>query len=437
MAPGAWCGTDWADPLHDARGNTTTLPQPSDLTSTYSATYDAWNRLVEIKDGANVVARFEYDGLNRRVKSHLDTDETAGVDTYRHFYYNSGWQIVETRETATEAAHPESLDVEMQYVWSRRYIDAPVLRDRDADSDSETGDLGVTGSGLEERLYYTTDANMNVTALLDTDGDAVERYSCDPYGHCTVYDDDWSDEVSWANSRQNHIRYCGYYFDNETGLYHVRHRVYHATLGRWLQRDPIARLATTARPPQPDPKGLQASFISRVHEPHEEILPPAPDYSSEYADGMNLACYVKSNPLSYRDPSGTGAVAPVIGAVAAAAAACVYPIADKSIEKFPGAGDAFHHCWVSCMASKICGNQLAGLAGLGTEAYHSFERAMGKRGHGPWSDSLDDLLANQACVPIESVIAGSVGGWIGSIFRESCECCCRREVGYHTSKLFF
>ncbi|MFO8012976.1 MAG: hypothetical protein R6X20_06680, partial [Phycisphaerae bacterium] len=48
-------GTDWADPVHDARGNTTTLPQPSDLTSTYSATYDAWNRLVEIKDGDNVV----------------------------------------------------------------------------------------------------------------------------------------------------------------------------------------------------------------------------------------------------------------------------------------------------------------------------------------------------------------------------------------------
>ena len=125
------------------------------------------------------------------------------------------------------------------------------------------GDLGKSGSGLDERLYYTTDANMNVTALLDTGGDAVGRYVYDPYGHCTVYDDDWSDEVSWANSKQNHIRYCGYYFDNETGLCHVRHRSYHQTLGRWLQRDPAG-----------------------------------------YEDGMSLYEYGRSKPLDIRDPKG-------------------------------------------------------------------------------------------------------------------------------------
>jgi len=37
-----------------------------------------------------------------------------------------------------------------QYVWSLRYIDAPVLRDRNADGQS--GSLGKSGSGLEERL---------------------------------------------------------------------------------------------------------------------------------------------------------------------------------------------------------------------------------------------------------------------------------------------
>jgi len=37
-----------------------------------------------------------------------------------------------------------------------RYIDAPVLRDRDVEAG---GDLGKSGSGLDQRLYYTTDAN--------------------------------------------------------------------------------------------------------------------------------------------------------------------------------------------------------------------------------------------------------------------------------------
>ena len=95
-----------------------------------------------------------------------------------------------------------------QCVLSRRYIDAPVLRDRDADADSSTGDLGVTGSGLDERLYYTTDANMNVTALIGTDGSALERYVYDPYGQVTIYDDDWSDTRS-SSSYANAILYCG------------------------------------------------------------------------------------------------------------------------------------------------------------------------------------------------------------------------------------
>ena len=126
----------------------------------------------------------------------------------------------------------ESEDPEVQYVWSRRYIDAPVLRDENKDADDDCFD------GSDERLYYTTDANMNVTALLDTGGDAVERYSCDPYGRVTIYDDDWSDTRS-ASSYDNAVLYCGYFFDNETGLYCVRYRFYDPPLGRWLQRDPI------------------------------------------------------------------------------------------------------------------------------------------------------------------------------------------------------
>jgi len=33
---------------------------------------------------------------------------------------------------------------------------------------------------------------MNVTTLVDTGADAVERYVYDAYGEVTIYDDDWS-----------------------------------------------------------------------------------------------------------------------------------------------------------------------------------------------------------------------------------------------------
>lgn len=43
----------------------TTLPQPSAPTSSYTATYDAWNRLVKLVDGANTVTEYAYDGARR------------------------------------------------------------------------------------------------------------------------------------------------------------------------------------------------------------------------------------------------------------------------------------------------------------------------------------------------------------------------------------
>ena len=211
-----------------------------DLTATYSAAYDAWNRLVEVKDGANVVLKCEYDGLGRRTKKFVNTSDPLDqtYDAYRHFFYSAAWQILETRKTTSENDAPDGANPEYQFVWSARYVDALVCRDRDADADSGTGDLGVTDSGLDERLYYTTDANMNVTALLDTAGDAVERYLYDPYGNVTVLDADFSADADGKSDYANAILYCGYFFDSETGLYHVRHRMYHLTLGRWLQRDP-------------------------------------------------------------------------------------------------------------------------------------------------------------------------------------------------------
>ena len=106
-----------------------------------------------------------------------------GVDHYEHVYY-AGEQVVETRETDTVAAEPESLQPKYQWVWSPRYIDAPVLRDENTDQDGLCDDT--------PRLYFLTDANMNVTTLVDTAGDALERYTYTPYGVVTFRNPGWS-----------------------------------------------------------------------------------------------------------------------------------------------------------------------------------------------------------------------------------------------------
>ena len=130
---GATAGTDWADPGHDGVGNMTSMPKPSSPADSIAAKYDAWNRLVEIKDGIHVVAEFEYDGTGRRILKAFDSDSPGspdGIDTYQHIFLD-GQQVIETRETASSTAEPENVQPTYQNVWSPRYIDSLILRDAD------------------------------------------------------------------------------------------------------------------------------------------------------------------------------------------------------------------------------------------------------------------------------------------------------------------
>jgi RHS repeat-associated protein len=218
-------------PAYDAGGNMTSGPRPGSDTTRLHFTYDGWNRLTEVRaddegEPGDLVASYEYDGLGRRIVKTVGTGESAVRADY---YYDESWQVVEERTTSNQ--QPATLT---QYVWDARYIDAPVLRDKDTD-----------GNGtFDQRLYYTTDANWNVTALVDgtvgsgTFGQMVERYSYTPYGRATLHDGFWNERPG-GSAYGNEIQYAGYRFDPETGLYQVRNRYYHPTLGRFANRDPI------------------------------------------------------------------------------------------------------------------------------------------------------------------------------------------------------
>jgi len=166
MANEMTSASSWATPAHDKAGNMTTLPSPLSPATALHLTYDAWNRLVEVRaaDDSTVIAQYQYDGTNRR--SVKKTYSGGSLAETRHFYYNAQGQLLEERaSTQNPAPSPETLAPVCQNVWSPRYIDALILRDRDSDGSSATGDLGQTGSGLDERLYCLQDANFNAAAL--------------------------------------------------------------------------------------------------------------------------------------------------------------------------------------------------------------------------------------------------------------------------------
>ena len=269
------------------------------------------NRLVKVQDDSSgspgtTVAVYRYDGLGRRIREYTPYGNNYLVT---ESYYNRAWQLVQTRYTyeywsgeGEMGLGPFPYEV---YVWGQRYIDAPVVRYRD------TAAPNWEDGSLDEKLYYTTDANMNVTALVEPDGDVAERYVYDPYGKVTVLNPDWSTD-SDGSDYDNPILYCGYYRDSETGLYHVRHRDYHVTLGRWMERDPGPEGMTSALVPATLGPISAGGFMLGNASGRDSgtsasaAQPPQFDLATYtmYFDDANLYNYCRATPPNAQDPSG-------------------------------------------------------------------------------------------------------------------------------------
>jgi RHS repeat-associated protein len=193
-------------PTFDANGNLTkadTGRQPK---------YDAWNRLTEIRDsGNNLLATYRHDGLGRRIR------ETRGSTT-TDLYYSSNWQVLEERVGS---------DVKVSYVWSPVYVDAMIARDRDTDANGS----------LDERLYALHDANFNIVGLVDTSGNAVERYAYDAFGGFVVLDASWGSRASSSYAWK--YQFQGLLWDTDLAALVVRNRILGTTIGRFYQIDPI------------------------------------------------------------------------------------------------------------------------------------------------------------------------------------------------------
>ncbi len=197
-----------ATPTYDANGNMTT-----DETG-QQYVYDAWNRLVAVKDSSgDVEASYSYDGLGRRVtETHSDTTTAL--------YFSAAGQVLEEQVGGVTQAHN---------VWSPVYVNALILRDQSSEGDGT----------LDQRLYVMQDANWNVTGLVNTSGAVVERFVYSPYGVATVLAPDWSTRESsdygWMYLFQ------GGRYDVATGDYIFNARDYRPTTGQWMERDPLGQ----------------------------------------------------------------------------------------------------------------------------------------------------------------------------------------------------
>jgi len=135
--------------------------------------------------------------------------------------------------------------------------------------------LSLTYNGTT--YYYVVNLQGDVVAILNSSGAKVVSYTYDAWGRLLT-----TSVVGTANSNlalHNPLRYRGYVYDRETGLYYLQSRYYNPTIGRFINAD---------------------TYASTGH----DIV------------GHNMFVYCQNNPTMYRDPNGQFSLL-VIGVLAA------------------------------------------------------------------------------------------------------------------------
>ena len=122
--------------------------------------------------------------------------------------------------------------------------------------------LSVNYDGTE--YFYTTNLQGDVTGIVDVSGSLVAEYEYAVWGSPK-----WnSSYIGTTLEEINPLRYRGYVYDEETGLYYLQSRYYNPEWGRFINAD-----------------GLTSTG--------QGIL------------GHNMYAYCNNNPVIFHDPSGT------------------------------------------------------------------------------------------------------------------------------------
>ena len=105
--------------------------------------------------------------------------------------------------------------------------DAPIYFTYDANGRPYSMTCGGT------TVYYLCNLSGDVFALLDADGNRIVEYTYGPFGQLLeVYG-----TAAATLGAINPLRYRGYYYDTETGLYYLNSRYYDPEVGRFINAD--------------------------------------------------------------------------------------------------------------------------------------------------------------------------------------------------------
>ena len=198
--------------------------------------------------------------------------------------------------------------------------------------------------------YYVLNAQGDVVGLLNSSGELVVEYKYDPWGNLleTIIGVDETDSKYAAYNNmglRNPLRYRGYIYDRDTGLYYLQSRYYDPEIGRFINAD---------------------------------------TYTTTDADGLlstNMFAYCENNPVMGSDPTGEWvhlAIGAAIGAAINVATSYVaHSIAGESYSIRDAITDAAVGAASGALAASGVGKAgqtvLNGLIGGVSAAYTSYK----------------------------------------------------------------
>ena len=260
----------WSDLLTSIGGQSLTADEIGNLLSdgTWAYTWQHGRQLAGMsKAGTDISYRYDADGLR--------ISKTVNGTTYNYFYL--GDQLVEM-------------------TWDNNRMHFTY---------DEIGPASVNYNGTE--YFYVKNAQGDVTGLVNASGTRVVTYTYDAWGNPLTT----TGSLATTLGEQNPLRYRGYVYDTETGLYYLQSRYYNPGWGRFINADSLI-----------DNRGVHT---------------------------QNVFAYCGNNPVNHVDSDGHSALA-IVGIVCAGA---LIATASYLFVKTVTSRD-FQNSWKAAVNSAIC-----------------------------------------------------------------------------------
>lgn len=170
-------------------------------TNYQGATVEWYGRQMTSYSKGDVSATFTYDADGLRGSKTVNNAKTT-------YFYVGDQLMYESR--------PDGIEL---YFYYDSYGNLSVIRYLKGDKDYY--------------FYVTTNSQGDVLGIYSAAGDLKTSYKYDTWGNCTIVSDTSGINIATVNP----IRYRGYYYDNDLGLYYLQSRYYDATIGRFINAD--------------------------------------------------------------------------------------------------------------------------------------------------------------------------------------------------------